>query len=192
MARPILAGMGYAIIPIEEWLEDPRLIAKRPELCIAEESRVEDVPTDRDFARLPIITLTGRSGVTSGDPRVVGGIPAPAGLHELYRLLQQTLEVHPRSCLRVPTEIAARVKQKDREWTASLLSLSESGCLLRSTEPLAMATPMEIMFDLPRLGRVKTQAEPTYQFLPDTGVVFERTPPGHRRSIQIYVESQLG
>ena len=72
-----------------------------------------------------------------------------------------------------------------------MLSLSENGCLVRSTEPLALETPMEITFELPRLGQVSTRAEPTYQLLPDTGVVFERTTPDHRRSIQVFVEQHL-
>lgn len=191
MARTILSRLGYAIVPLEEWLASPELLRHPPELCIAEQRRIDELPADREFNELPILALTGREGVTSGDPRIIGGIPTPAGLHELYLLLQQTLEAHPRSCVRVPTQISAKIRQRDREWTVPLLSLSENGCLVRSTEPLALDTPMEIMFDLPRLGRVNTHAEPTYQLLPDTGLVFERTAPGHRRSIQLFVEKHL-
>ena len=192
MARTILSRLGYAIVPLEEWEDSSELLKHAPELCLVEERRLGDLPCDRDFAEVPIIALTGRAGVTVSDPRVIGGVSVPAGLHELFRLLQQALEEHPRFSPRVPTEIPARIRQRDREWTAPLLSLSENGCLIRSQEPLALDTPMEITFELPRLGRVSTRAEPTYQLLPDTGVVFARTTPGHRRSIQIFVEQHLG
>ena len=191
MTRTILSRLGYAIVPLEDWLASPQLLAHPPELCIVEERSIAELPNDREFQEAPIVVLTGRAGVTTGDPRVIGGIPTPAGLHELYRLLQQTMEEHPRSCLRVPTGIPARIRQGDREWTAPMLSLSENGCLVRSTEPLALEMPMEITFELPRLGQVSTRAEPTYQLLPDTGVVFERTTPDHRRSIQVFVEQHL-
>ncbi len=191
MARPILARLGYVIVPIEEWRDDPKLLSHRPKMALVEERLLGELPDDRDFTDLPLVMLTGRGGVTIEDPRIVGGIPAPAGLHELYRVLQQALEPTPRSCLRVGTAISAKLRQKDQEWEASVRSLSENGCLIRSDVPLAMETPMEIAFELPRLGRVVTQAEPTYQLLPDTGLVFQRTTPGHRRSIQIYVENHL-
>ena len=190
-ARTILSRLGYSIVAIEDWQDSPELLRHAPELCLVEERRLDDLPCDRDFEKVPIIALTGRAGITVSDPRVIGGIPVPAGLHELYRVLQQGLEEHPRFSLRVPTAIPARIRQRDREWTAPLLSLSENGCLVRSEEPLALDTPMEITFDLPRLGQVSTRAEPTYQLLPDTGVVFERTTPGHRRSIQVFVEQHL-
>jgi len=191
MARPILSRLGYTIVPLDDWVEDPKLLAHRPELALVDERRIDDLPQDADFARLPLVLLTGRGGVRSSDPRVIGGIPMPAGLHELYRVLQQALEEKPRSCLRVPTSITVRISQKDHAWEASLRSLSENGCLVRSDEPLAMDTPLRISFDLPRLGRVETDAEPTYQLLPDTGLVFQRTTPGHRRSIQIFVEKNV-
>ncbi len=191
MARNILSHLGYSIVPIDEWLASPELLRHPPELCIVDQQRIDELPADREFEGLSLVVLTGRGGVTNGDPRIIGGIPTPAGLHELYRLLQQALEANPRSCVRIPTQIQAKIRQRDREWTAPLLSLSENGCLVRSTEPLALDTPMEIMFDLPRLGRVNTRAEPTYQLLPDTGLVFERTAPGHRRSIQLFVEKHL-
>ncbi len=191
LTRRILARLGYVIIPLEEWLASAELLRHPPELCIVDEKRIGELPDDREFRDLPIVALTGRAGVTVGDARVIGGIPTPAGLHELYRLLQQAMELHPRSWLRVSTLIQANIRQRDREWTAPMLSLSENGCMVRSPEPLALDTPMEIRFDLPRLGLVQSDAKPTYQLLPDTGLVFERTAPGHRRSIQLFVEKHV-
>ena len=112
----------------------------------------------------------------------------PAGLHELYRVLQQAFETTPRSSIRVPTRLPAKLTVGGAEREAEVLSLSENGCLVRVEESIPRGTQIKIRVQLPLLGTVETVAAPTYQVLPHTGLVFERTTPGHRRSIQIFVE----
>jgi hypothetical protein len=156
-----------------------------------DERRLDEIREDAGLSEVPIIVLSGRRGVTGADPRIVGAIARPAGLHEIYRLIQQTVEDTPRSTPRVATHLPARCRRGDREWRGAVLSLSESGCLLRTPEPLALGSQIDISFDLPRSGTIETQAEPAYQLVPDTGLIFHRTPAASREAILSFVEEAL-
>ncbi len=192
LARVILARMGYSIVAAEEWEDLPSGDRERaPDLRIAEERRLGEIPEDKPLPAIPIILLTGRRGVTSEDPRIVGAVARPAGLHEIYRLIQQTIEDNPRSTPRVATHLPARCRRGAREWHAAVLSLSENGCLLRTPEPVNLGSQIELSFDLPRVGTIETRAESTYQLVPDTGLVFHRTPAASREAILHYVEESL-
>jgi hypothetical protein len=190
--RTILARMGYAIVPAEEleslpdWLPD-----SRPDLRIVDERQLASVPEDDEGLPIPMIVLTGRHGVSGADPRIVGAVPRPAGLHELYRLMQQALEETPRGTPRALIHLPGRCRQNGREWRIALLSISENGCLLRSPEPIALGTHVDLAFDLPRVGAVETRAETAYQMPPDLGMIFHETPAAVRRSISGFVTSQL-
>jgi len=72
-----------------------------------------------------------------------------------------------------------------------VLSLSENGCLLRTTEPVNLGSQIEISFDLPRVGTIETKAESAYQLVPDTGLIFHRTPAASREAILSFVEESL-
>ncbi len=191
LARAILGRMGYAIVPLEEWQSLPPLAQRDPQLCLVEERVLDELPGGEPFDRLPIVLLTGRDARAREDRRVAGAISQPAGLHELYRLLQQLLEPKPRSALRVPTNLPARMRGADREWTGSVLSLSENGCLLRTPEPVSLGSELEIAFELPRAGRIETRAEASYLLVPDFGLVFQATPAASREAIRSFVEEHL-
>jgi hypothetical protein len=79
----------------------------------------------------------------------------------------------------------------DREWSGSVLSLSENGCLLRTQEPMPLGSSLELSFDLPRTGRIETRAEASYQLIPDFGLVFQSTPAASREAIRTFVEAHL-
>lgn len=192
LARAILGGMGYPIVTAEEWEDLPTGDRERtPDLGIVDERRLAEIREDTGLSEVPIIVLSGRRGVTDADPRIVGAIARPAGLHEIYRLIQQTVEDTPRSTPRVATHLPARCRRGDREWRGAVLSLSESGCLLRTPEPLALGSQIDISFDLPRSGTIETQAESAYQLVPDTGLIFHRTPAASREAILSFVEEAL-
>jgi hypothetical protein len=126
----ILSKLGYAIV-------DPEVFARladeddRPDLYIVDERNLAEVPDDGG-SPIPIVVLTGRHGVTGADIRIAGAIQRPAGLHELYRLVQQVLEDTPRTTPRVATHIPARCRRQGKEWQSALVSLSENGGLMRS------------------------------------------------------------
>ena len=187
--RSILARLGYALLSPEEQAASPAHAGREPELRIVDERRLAELEpggTDR-----PILLLTGRRGVQTDDPRVVGAVHKPAGLHELYRLLQQQLESHPRSSPRLATDLPATLRHDGREWPASVRSLSENGCLLHSSEPLELGAELELQFGLPGAGQIETRAASTYQLPPDTGLVFEAIGPDTRAVIAAFVEQGL-
>jgi hypothetical protein len=192
LARVILARMGYPIVPAEEWEDLPTGDRERtPDLRIVDERRLGEIPEDAGLREVPMIVLTGRHGVTGANPRIVGAIARPAGLHEIYLLIQQTIEDSPRSTPRVATHLPARCRRGARQWRAAVLSLSENGCLLRTPEPLSLGSQIDLSFDLPRAGTIETKAESAYQLVPDTGLVFHRTPAASREAILGFVEESL-
>ena len=188
MTRPILAKLGYAILMPEEFEEVAEASGESaPAIRIVDERQLGEVPDDS----IPIVVLTGRHGVTGADPRIVGAIRRPAGMHELYRLIQQVMEVTPRATPRVPTHLPASCLKDGREWRGKVLSLSENGCLLRCAEPMLMGTMFEMIFVLPREGELRLEAEAAYQLVPDHGVIFHALPTSQRNAINRFIVEQL-
>ena len=191
----ILSRLGYQMLLPETFRklqeEHPKL---RAELLVVDERRFEEVAEygDREGeGALPIVLLTGQKGATGDDPRIVGAVKRPAGLHDLYRLMQQVFEDYPRSTPRVPTHLPARCETKSGTWKGRVLSLSENGCLIRSPEAILLGQKLQIELDLPRDGRVTLEAEATYQLLPDTGLVFNALEAASREALGRYVTSAI-
>jgi len=191
LTRTILSRLGYALLDPEDWRESPYWAEREPELLVVDESRLAEVEAIGPQAKVPILMLTGRRGASGGGSRLLGAVHKPAGLHELYRLLEEALEDTPRAAPRVGVDFPAQLKRDGREWPGELLSLSESGCLVRSSEPLPLGSAFELSFELPDGGRIDTRAASTYQLLPDTGLVFEATPAAGRQAIAQFVEHSL-
>lgn len=191
LSRAILGRMGYAIVPLEDWQAMAPLSKREPVLALVDDRSFASLPAGEPFDRLPVLLLTGRDPGRVDDRRVIGAISQPAGLHELFRLLQQVLEPQPRASLRAPTNLPARMRAADREWSGSLLSLSENGCLMRTPEPVPLGSEVELSFELPRAGRIETRAEASYQLIPDFGLVFRSTPAASRNAIRSFVEECL-
>jgi hypothetical protein len=191
ITRVILGKLGYVIVTPEEFESlGSEIVRRGPELRIVDERNLGDLPEDKG-AQVPVVVLTGRHGVAGADPRIVGAVRRPAGLHELYRLIQQVLEETPRTTPRVPTHIVARCRRRDVEWKVAILALSENGCLLRSPEPLLLGTRIELRFDLPHAGLLELFAEAAYQLVPDTGAIFHATSPDDRAAIGLFVREAL-
>lgn len=189
MTRAILAKLGYAILLPEEFEQVAGEAEVRPVVRIVDERQLAEVPDESD--PLPIIVLSGRHGVTGADGRIVGAIRRPAGMHELFRLIQQVTEETPRSTPRVATHLKARCRKDGREWPATVLSLSENGCLVRSPEPLLLGARVDLEFVLPHEGSLKLEAEMAYQLLPDAGLIFHGIPTRQRQAIGRYVTGAL-
>ncbi len=189
----ILNRLGYALI-LPEVLESLQTVHPelQPDLSIIDERRLDAVLSAGSAVEgLPIILLTGRGGAPIGDPRIVGAVKRPAGLHDLYRLLQQVFEDHPRATPRVETRLSARCEAGGKEWEGRVLSLSENGCLLRSPESIPLGQRLWIEIDLPERVPIRIQAEPTYQLLPDTGLVFSAIRADQREALERFVHETL-
>jgi hypothetical protein len=187
----MLAKLGYRVVEPESVPAACEALGlERPDLLLVDERSLAEVDDGED-PPLPIVALCGRHGVTGADARIVGALHRPAGLHELYRLLQQVLEDAPRTTPRVATHLPARCRRDGREWRSAVLSLSVNGCLLRSPEPLLFGSRLTLDFELPRHGGVEVEAEIAYQLVPDLGVVFNATSPRVRAAIDGYVSAAL-
>lgn len=188
----ILAKLGYEIYLADE-IEDGREAGDPgdPDLWLADERRLAEVPDDTENGGVPIVVLSGSRGVAGADSRIAAAVRRPGGLHELYRIFQELLEDVPRSTPRVPTHIQARCRLDGRAWNGTILSLSENGCLLRSVEPPSLGSRFELEFALPGSGIVGTRVEAAYQVLPDTGLVFHGMTPAGRSAITSYVVEVL-
>ena len=191
MSRSILSKLGYAIVPPEEFDACAESLGRDgPDLRIVDERSLAEVPDDA-YSTVPIIVLTGSHGVVGADPRVVGAIQRPAGMHELYRVVQEVLEDTPRSTPRIPVHMKAHCSRDGHEWTGAVLSLSENGCLLRSTAPQNLGTTFSLRFSLPRTGPLVLDAEVTYQLVPDYGLTFRSTSPTDRESITNFIQRTI-
>lgn len=189
--RLVLSRLGYSIFTPEEFEERGRTLDRpRPDLRIVDERQLGEVPEDSGAA-VPIVALTGRHGVTGVDPRIVGALPRPPGMHDVYRVAQQVLEDSPRATPRIPVHLTAICRRKGKEWRAVVLSLSENGCLLRTPEPLLLGSRLEVSFRLPKVGTLELEAESAYQLVPDFGLVFHATAPTDREAIVDYVTQAL-
>jgi hypothetical protein len=186
----LLSRLGYQILDPEAYAEQAAA-DDRPDAYLVDERELADVPDDGGPA-IPVVVLTGRHGVSGSDVRIMGAVPRPAGLHDLYRVLQQVLEERPRSSPRVPTHLSARCwAEATGAWRGTVLMLSENGCLLRSPEPLLLGSKLSLRFDLPRRGQIELQAEVAYQLPPDLGLVFSAAEAEVRGALVDFVREAL-
>ena len=190
MTRVLLARLGYAVLEPEDFAQCAEKHG-RPDCLLVDERNLADLEDDGG-PPVPVVALTGRHGVTGADSRVVGALRRPVGIHELYRVLQQVLEETPRSVPRVPTHLPASCQRNGSSWAATVLMLSENGCLLRTPDPLLLGSRMELAFSLPRAGQLKITAEVAYQLVPDVGLIFDALSPNARRQIAGFVTEALG
>jgi len=191
----ILNRLGYRLLLPEAFEElregDSDL---RPEMLLVDERRLGEIDAYQDGdedGSIPIVLLTGQYGTTGADSRVVGAVKRPAGIHDLYRLMQQVFEDTPRSTPRVATQLLAHCESGDRRWDGRVLSLSENGCLIRSPEPIQLGQRIRLAFSLPRSGSVSLDAEASYQLVPDIGLVFSAVPPEQRETLERFVHESL-
>jgi len=191
----ILARLGYDILSPEKFEKvrggsegDPD---RQPDVFIVDESRMCELPESDSARDVPIVMLVRSGAAPEGDPRVVASVKPRVGMHDLYRVLQQVLEDHPRTSPRIRTEMPALCGVSDREWNATLVSLSENGCLLRSPDPVPLGSHLQLAFEVPGSGTVHIKAEVAYQLLPDLGLVFSSVAPRIREGIARYVAESL-
>jgi hypothetical protein len=191
----ILGRLGYGIFTIDEMesMESSLASVEVPEIemVVLDDHRLDDFLADASDKTPPILLLTGRSGIRRSHPEVVAAVKRPAGLHDLYRILQQYFEDVPRNTPRVSTHIRAECNRNGRVWSAAVVSLSENGCLLRSSQSVPLGSHFDLSIRLPRVGTIEIEAESAYQLVPDLGLVFNSVQPWMREAIQAYVVDAL-
>lgn len=160
-SRVLLWKLGYALLPPEE--------AGTPALRVVREDRLGELS---GRTAEPIILLTRVRRRDARDPRVVGAVRRPAGLHELYRLLQAATETHPRAVPRVPCALRASAETEQQRFALTASSLSENGCLVGGDRlpPLDIRVGLEI--ELPWGERVGGPAVAAYEQGDQLGLVF--------------------
>ena len=191
MTRAILAKLGYAILLPEEY---ESLGAARgdetPILRIVDERQLAEVPDDA--VALPLIVLTGRHGVTGADSRIVGAVRRPAGMHELFRLIQQVTEETPRSTPRVPTHLHARCRtRRPRVGLHRALALRERlpGALARAAAARRARRARASRCRAP--ARSRSRPRPPTSCVPDVGMIFHAIPARQREAIAGFVTAAL-
>ena len=194
MTDVILAKLGYAIVDSGAFeqmrSEQPEL---GPDVLLVDERRLVEATAwvEGEDDEVPIVLLTGQHGATGADRRIIGAVKRPAGMHDLYRLLQQVFEDTPRSTPRIATQLRAQCSRGPRSWEGRVLSLSENGCLMRSPEEIPLGQKIQLSVELPRAGGIRVEAEAAYQLLPDVGLVFSSVPAAQRQTIERFVAQSL-
>jgi hypothetical protein len=160
-SRALLWKLGYALLPPEE--------AGSPALRVVRDDRLGEVPPP---TREPIILLTRARKAKPSDPRVVGTVRRPAGLHELYRLLQAATEAHPRAVPRVPCSLRAVASGDEQRFELRVRSLSENGCLVAGERLPALDVRLALEIEMPWGERLGGPAVAAYQQGEQLGLVF--------------------
>ena len=188
--RAALENLGYQIIPgvtrgrfkDDSWEADLR---------IADERHIDRIAAEDYLPRTPVVLLTGKARVAWQDRRVVGSVPRPATLKDLYPVLQRALEDTPRAAARAPTELPGRCTQSDRRWMGAVVWLSERGCLFQTNKSLATDQPLNLLFPLPMGQMVTARARVIGQQGSSVAMVFDDMAPRVREAVAHYVEGRL-
>jgi len=177
--QPALERLGYALVPVNGG-------ALPPDLRIVAGSRLRRLSSDLTE---PVILFGGNP--EEDDSRVVGHLKRPVRLRELYRLLQRALEANPRAVPRIATALPARSLRDGADSPGAIVSLSEGGCCLQTSESIPGAGRLWLEFALPGGGQVSTWAKPRYRAGDATGLKFDRLPADSRMAISRFVEQCL-
>jgi len=188
--RIALKGLGYRVVQAAtqgafgdaSWA---------PDLRIADERLLSRIPTPPRDPKTPIVVLTGARAKRSTDPRIVGTVQRPAGLRELYCLMQLALEPHPRGAPRAPTQLPARCVQADQRWLGAVMALSEKGCLFRTSESVSKGMRMSLQFALPFGDLISARAECVHRTGENAGIAFAETSALAREAIGRFVTHRL-
>jgi len=193
----ILDRLGCHILTPEEFAEErrarretPDAPAVTPDLYLVDEHHLP-LLLEAETSSSPVVLFAGEQGVRPEDPRIVAVVRSPAGMHDLYRVIQQLLEENPRSTPRIATELEAECRHGGHAFSGSVTSLSENGCLLQSEETLPLGREMLVSFALPQVGKLHVRAETAYELRSCLGLVFSSTSAQIREAITTFVTRTL-
>ena len=145
----------------------------------------------KDRSTAPVILFGRGDARLAADPRIVATVETPASIESLYPALQSALEPTPRQRPRSAAELPAACTGVDQRFVGAVLSLSEGGCLFRSTKAIPVDQPLQLLFPLPGERMVSTRAWVIEQNGGDVALRFENTTTRSRRAIAGYVLNQL-
>lgn len=188
--RRALEALGYSIIPSANGTASSRDVPK-PALRLIDERQLASAPNANEDPNTPIVLLTSSRPRDCEDRRIVDRIQRPAQLRDLFCSFQSALEIHPRRVPRVATQLPARGIRSDHRWPGAIVSLSEGGCLIRTSEQFGHGAQMDLQFALPEQGIVSAQAECLYRRENELGLVFSETSERNRRVIDDFVATRL-
>jgi len=186
-ALPALERLGYRLLPPRTGRVAAGAEAEAHLVCPRDLRRL---PPDTDA---PVILLAGRRPPRPrpGDPSVVATLRRPATLGDVYRALQFALEANPRRVPRASITLPARCASGEGDFPGAIVSLSEGGCLVRSTRPLSSRRRLRLFFPLPESGLVEVSARPLYHARGHLGLAFLDLADATRRAIAECVEQVL-
>jgi hypothetical protein len=188
--RVLLGKLGYGVFTDDERAAlPPALRRSEVEAYLVDETRLAEVPAD---SVAPILLLTGPEGMCDLDLRIFGAVRKPAGVHALYRLLQQALEEQPRRTLRAGVTLPAHIAlDAGGGFPGEIVSISEAGCLARAAFPVPLGSEVELAFELPGHGPIEVRAEAAYYQVSDLGLVFSGLPLEARVAVREFVHARL-
>lgn len=189
--RNALRSLGYSLIDLDS---EPEAEALSSRVWIVDEERLDELPSipQRPELQVALLCESAESQLEPPeDERVFSRITRPARLTTVYEMLQTVLEGTPRRLPRVPTKLSARCIRDEHRSMGAVLSLSEGGCLLRSSDGFARGAQIDLQFALPQFGLIKTHAECRYAQGKDLGLAFGDAHSETRRTIAHYVTSRL-
>ncbi|MBW2272343.1 MAG: PilZ domain-containing protein [Deltaproteobacteria bacterium] len=189
--RLSLDSLGYRLVSPSDSQQELDDNALECDLRLVDDRQIERVPSPEDDPDTPIIALTGPRPRLLEDRRVMGSIERPAQLQALYAILQDALELTPRSSPRIATELAARCVISSHGWPGAVLSLSTKGCLLRSDAELECGMQLNLQFVIPSREVITTRAHCVSTSGVDAGLVFCDPSLGERETINHYIVDQL-
>lgn len=188
--RAALEALGYEVVSAFAMgrFDDA---SWQPELRLADERHLAKLPDRVADPDTPIVLLTGARDRDVCDPRVAGTVRKPAELNDVYALLQRCLEQTPRRLPRVDTVLSARCIRADHRWVGNVVTLSEGGCLFRSSEALEPGECMNLQFALPRNGIISTRGRVVHVLEGAAGIAFSEPSLNVRRHIGDFVVQRL-
>lgn len=212
-----LLKFGYQIMTAYPEAQDvergarmqPSLVVLCPPAAAGERSACLEL-VRRHFLKRGIPVLACVSGPEEGrrvqeearGVRLLAG--TPLRLNELYLKLQELFENARRRELRISTEMAVAHREPgllrgDEFKYDTMTSLSMGGCYIRTAEPHASGTRIEIVFcagsaerSVRALGVVRRHGGPASGEPPGMGVEFEALPEPGRTTLEAFLLDQLG
>jgi hypothetical protein len=187
--RQELRALGYDLVPIASPAQEPP--DWTPALRVVDERHFDRIPTPQEDRETPVVVLTGARPLAIDDRRIAGRAQRPADTLALYPLFQKALERHPRKVPRVRTQLPARCIREDHRWPGAVMSLSEGGCLLRTTESVEPGVGFNLQFAIPGGQLITARARCVYGRDQNLGVQFCQPSELDRRVIRGYVCQRL-